>query len=274
MTRRFFSFDCLGAALHATLDEGDAATGLLVVSGGTAARSGAFGWQARLAAHIAAAGFPVFRFDRRGVGDSEGDDPGFRASTPDIAAAVRSFRSEAPHVRRIVGFGNCDAASALMLGEGAGLDALVLANPWTFDEGRESEHPPATVRSRLVQKIRRPSEWKRLAKGEMGFSSIRRTAIQAVRRAEPASHLMQEMEAGLARFPGTVRLLIAGRDRTAQAFRHAYGGDAPLQVIGDADHAFSAEPGRTALYKAVSAFLHEQAGEFDMGGPSKLPDGA
>ena len=274
MTRRFLTFDCAGSVLNATLDEGDAATGLLIVSGGTAARSGAFGWQAMLAAHIAAAGFPVFRFDRRGVGDSEGDDPGFRGSTPDIAAAARSFRRETPHVRRIVGFGNCDAASALMLSEGAGPDALLLANPWSFDEGQEQVHPPATVRSRLRQKIGRPDEWKRLAKGEVSFSSIRRTATQAARGAQPASNLMQEMQAGLTQFGGAVRLVIAGRDRTAQAFRHAYGGDAPVQIIEEADHAFSSELARTALYEAVSAFLHEQTGELDMGGPSKLSDGA
>ena len=63
-------------------------------------------------ATIAAAGFPVFRFDRRGIGDSEGDNRDFRKSSKDIAAALLAFRAIAPQVQRVTGFGNCDAASA------------------------------------------------------------------------------------------------------------------------------------------------------------------
>ncbi len=55
-----------------TLDDAPGTTGLLIVSGGNEVRAGAFAGQARLAAEIAAAGHPVFRFDRRGVGDSTG----------------------------------------------------------------------------------------------------------------------------------------------------------------------------------------------------------
>ena len=60
---------------------------LLLVSGGNELRSGPWGSQAQLAAQIATAGFPVLRFDRRGVGDSEGQNTGFTGSADDIAAA-------------------------------------------------------------------------------------------------------------------------------------------------------------------------------------------
>src|SRR3546814_12236630 len=92
---------------------------------------------ATLAQRVAAAGHPVFRFDRRGIGDSEGENHGFEGSGPDIAAAIGAFCGAAPHVTRIVAFGNCDAASALLLHQPLAIDALVLANPWTYEAADE-----------------------------------------------------------------------------------------------------------------------------------------
>ena len=111
MSRRHLTFACEGSILAATLDEGMAATGLLIVSGGNELRSGPWSGQAQLAAQIAEAGYPVFRFDRRGIGDSEGPNGEFRSSAADIAAAFAAFRSACPHMVRIVAMGNCDAAS-------------------------------------------------------------------------------------------------------------------------------------------------------------------
>ena len=74
MTRRHLTFLCEGDRLTGTIDEASNTTGLLLVSGGNEIRSGAFSGQAALAASLAEQGLPVFRFDRRGVGDSEGGD--------------------------------------------------------------------------------------------------------------------------------------------------------------------------------------------------------
>ena len=111
--RHQLSFPCEGATLAATLDEAPGTTGLLIVSGGNEIRSGAHRGMATLAQRIAAAGHPVFRFDRRGIGDSEGENTGYTNSGPDIAAAIAAFRRAAPQLTRIIAFGNCDAASAL-----------------------------------------------------------------------------------------------------------------------------------------------------------------
>src|SRR3546814_6776173 len=70
----------------------DLDTGLLIVAGGNELRSGAHRGMAKLAARLARDGFPVFRFDRRGVGDSEGENGGFLSSGPDIAEAVAAFQ--------------------------------------------------------------------------------------------------------------------------------------------------------------------------------------
>jgi alpha/beta superfamily hydrolase len=148
MSRRHFTFECEGARLAGTLDPGSSATGLLIVTGGNELRSGPWGSQAELAARIAASGFPVLRFDRRGVGDSEGENAGFSASAPDIAAALHAFKAHVPKLKQVVAYGNCDAASALMLASGQGCEALVLANP---NRNRKWKRFPSPNQSRCRQ---------------------------------------------------------------------------------------------------------------------------
>ncbi len=227
MSRSSILLDCDGAILAGTLDSAPGTTGLLIVSGGNEIRSGAFGGQADMSTRIAAAGFPVFRFDRRGVGDSEGENRGFRHSSKDIAAALAAFRAQAPEVTRVIAFGNCDAASALMLAGGAGCDGLVLSNPWTIEDGctGDSTPPPEAVRARYLEKLKNPGEIKRLVTGGVNLAKLARGVIHALKPPPPPSSLAQDMAAGLADFTGEVRILIATADRTAQVFEAAWGRD-------------------------------------------------
>lgn len=218
--RRFCLFPCEGAQLVGTLDAAPGQTGLLIVSGGNEIRSGAWGGQARLAARIAAAGHPVFRFDRRGVGDSQGVNAGFRHAGPDLAAALVAFRREAPALTRVVAFGNCDAAAALMLEAGGGADELVLANPWTIEEN--SDDGPAapaadSLRAHYRQRLTDPAALLRLLKGGVKLGPLLRSLLGAAKKAPPAT-LATDLKAGLARFEGPATILLAERDRTAQTF--------------------------------------------------------
>jgi exosortase A-associated hydrolase 1 len=236
--RRHLAFACEGETLAGTLDAAPGSTGLLIVSGGNEIRCGAFAGQARLAALIAAAGHPAFRFDRRGIGDSTGENRGFRESAPDIAAALAAFRAEAPGVERIVAFGNCDAASALMLAGGAGCDALVLANPWTIEHD-DGAPPPDAIRARYAEKLRNPRELVRLATGKVSLRKLAGGLGRALRPAPPPSSLAQDMAAALEAFAAPARILLADRDRTAQAFLAAWdAADARIERCPGASHAF------------------------------------
>ncbi len=221
MTRHHIAFDCEGSALVGTIDEAAGSTGLLIVGGGNELRSGAWNGQALLAARIATVGYPVFRFDRRGVGDSEGPNGAFRSSGQDIAAALAAFRAEAPHVTRMVAFGNCDGASALMLSGGKGFDALVLSNPWTI-ENDDAEAPPEALRSHYAQRLKDPKALLRLLKGKVSLSQLFASLKNALRPAPPPSSLAQEIAGGLKQFKGPVSILLASRDRTAQAFEASW----------------------------------------------------
>jgi exosortase A-associated hydrolase 1 len=254
MSRRHFVFDCEGAKLVGTLDEAVGAAGLLIVSGGNETRAGAFSGQARLAARIAAAGHPVFRFDRRGVGDSEGVNMGFRHSAEDIAAALAAFRAQCPNLARIVAFGNCDAASALMLGGGCGADGLILSNPWTYDddEGEAAPPPPAALRARYHEKLPTPREVWRLLSGGVDLPQLPRGLRSAAESGGAPSGLAGEMRQGLQRYGGPVRLLVAERDRTGQAFLAAWDKSDPrIARCPGADHAYSDDASRDWLLQQI-----------------------
>lgn len=254
MTRLSHTFACGSQTLAGTLDTAPGSTGLLIVSGGNEIRSGAFGGQAALAARIAAAGFPVFRFDRRGIGDSEGENRGFRPSAKDLSAALDAFRGMVPQMCRVVAFGNCDAASALMLAKGAGCDALVLSNPWTIeqDDGAPADEtpPPAAVRARYLEKLKNPREVMRLVSGGVNLGKLARGMVHALRPPPPLSSLAQDMAAGLAEFRGPVRILLATADRTAQVFDAAWDPSDPrIRRCEGAGHAY-VEPEHRAWLQA------------------------
>jgi exosortase A-associated hydrolase 1 len=259
MGRRHLTFACMGARLAGTLDEAPGTTGLLIVSGGNETRAGAFSGQAQLAARIATEGFPVFRFDRRGVGDSKGGNSGFRGSAPDIAAALALFRAETPQMERVVAFGNCDAASGLMLQAGAGMDALVLANPWTVEDD-SSAPPPDALRQRYAAKLRNPGEWLRLLTGKVSLGKLAGGLRRAAGSAPGPSSLAQEMAAGLARFAGPATILLAGRDRTAQIFESGWDkSDQRIARCPDATHAFAEPHARDWLFERLVETLKSQA---------------
>lgn len=222
--RTIIQFDCEGCVLAATIDDAsDGCTGLLIVSGGNEIRFGAHRGMTMLARDIAADGHPVFRFDRRGVGDSEGKNGGFHSSAADIDAALSAFRLACPHVERIVAFGNCDAATALILHRSA-VDAVVLANPWLI-EPIDDLPPAAAIKQRYVQRLRDPRAWIALLSGKLDFSA----AIRGLRRiASPSnSHasLPAQVAAAIATDTRPATILVATGDNTAIAFLDAWQSD-------------------------------------------------
>ena len=239
--RELIAFPCEGDTLVGTLDDAEGTTGLLIVSGGNELRCGAHRGMALLAADLAAAGVPVFRFDRRGIGDSEGANHGFADSGPDIAAAARTFRTLAPQLRRVVGFGNCDAATALAyFHREAAIDALVLANPWVGDDG-DGLPPASAIRSHYAARLRDPRQWLRALSGGINIGK----AISGLRKAsakseEPANPIAARMAVAMVDTPRTI--LLAQRDNTAIRFEEAWCEPGDIHRRDTDSHSF-ARPG-------------------------------
>lgn len=267
MSRRHVTFACEGSELVGTLDAAAGRTGLLIVTGGNELRSGPWGSQALIAQKAALAGFPAFRFDRRGTGDSAGENARFAGSAADIAAAIAAFRAHVPTLRRVVAFGNCDAASALMLAGGAGLDALVLANPWTFEPAPEASPesgiepapapmPPSVLRRHYFKRLTDPRAIWRLLTGKVELARMASSLADAAKGDGAPTSLARQLGDGLAAFTGPVTILLAENDRTAQAFLANWDkADSRLRQCPGASHSFVEPQARIWLQGQILAAL-------------------
>ena len=267
--RRIIDFDCAGDRLAGTLDDATGTAGLLIVSGGIEIRSGAYAGQAAMAAYFARQGHPVFRYDRRGIGDSEGVNSGFEDSSEDIAAAVTTFRQAAPHIGHLVAFGNCDAATALALfHSGHAIDQLILANPWVIEaaESNGAPVPPnaAAIRARYWARLKNPRSLLDLLTGKIDFGKLAGGIAQAARR-EEAGGLACRLATALSECDKPTRILIAARDTTAMAFIGCWKGELfdtaraanhiSLASLETASHSFADVQAKEWLYAEVAEVL-------------------
>ncbi len=270
--RQMISFIVNGDTLAATLDPAAGTTGLLIVSGGNEIRSGAFAGQAATAAYFAAHGIPVFRYDRRGIGESDGTNGGFESSADDIAGAVNAFRSAAPQITRIVAFGNCDAASALALfGAGLSIDALILANPWVIEvaettSGQDAPSAPsaAAIRARYWNRMKNPRSLIDLFTGKIDLKKLAGGLAKAAAKQE-TSGLALRIANHLAQSDLPVHILLAQRDTTAMAFMAAWRSaefdtlrgkeNVTLAVTDSASHSFADATSKAWLLENIHAHL-------------------
>jgi len=213
--RRLLSFECGGDTLGASLDPGTGRTGILFVTGGSQTRIGSHRMFERLAAALSAQGHACFRYDRRGVGDSDGRDPGYRASEPDIVAAAAAFRRECPQVDRILGLGLCDGASALSLfGAAAGLCGLILVNPWLV-EAEANDMPAEAIKHHYRKRLLSRDGWNRILSGAISYRKLLKGILKIV--SPPPSGLAGEVASALTRGRLPAQLLLAEGDATAIA---------------------------------------------------------
>lgn len=249
--RRVIRFSCSGDTLFGTLDEAPGKTGLLIVSGGNEIRVGAHRGMACLAQRLAARGIPVLRFDRRGIGDSTGTNGGFLTSASDIGCAAATFSAEA-RIERLVGFGNCDAATALALfGASAGIDRLILANPWVIEQ-QDDLPPAAAIRARYAAKLKNPREWVRLARGGVDLRKLAGgLAKVAQTKSEVPDSLAQRLGAALAASRLDTTILLAARDNTAIAFREGWSG--AVAMCDTDSHSFAREGDAAWLEEQIFA---------------------
>ncbi|HZW21692.1 hydrolase 1, exosortase A system-associated [Noviherbaspirillum sp.] len=223
------AFSCNGATLYGILSKPaqPLSRAILIVVGGPQYRAGSHRQFVLLARAFAAQGYPVLRFDYRGMGDSEGEPRNFEDAGDDIRAALDALFDAVPAVREAVVWGLCDGATAAAFyapGD-ARVCGAVLVNPWTRTEAGEAK---AQLKHYYRARLLDAGVWKRIAAGDFDFGSAARSLWSAVGRAygNPAAvndaddpqPLPDRLYQALARFDGNVLVILSENDLTAQEF--------------------------------------------------------
>lgn len=276
-----FAFPCQGkdlvgilhpAAIQAAVPaEGkvSARLGVLVVVGGPQYRVGSGRQFVDLARTLASAGFPVMRFDYRGMGDADGDKAEFENADPDIRAAVDNFMARVPGLDGVVLWGLCDGASAILFYAHADprIKGIVILNPWVRTAATAAK---AYLKHYYVERIKDPAFWRGLLRGRIAIVPAIRSWLGMARKAAGAADatgeaglpgcrsqgsLPDRMAAGFRDYPGPVLLVLSGDDLTAREFEEAAKasplwrkllalGRVTIRRLPEADHTFS-----TALWR-------------------------
>lgn len=169
---------CEGERLLAVLaePEGEAASdlGVVIVVGGPQYRAGSHRLFVHLARSLADAGFPVLRFDVRGMGDATGPLHDFERITPDIGTAIDGLCAAVPSLRRIVLWGLCDGASATLLylhdQPDPRVRALALVNPWVRTSSTQAR---ARLKHYYLRRVFSPGFWRKALAGRVGLDAAR-----------------------------------------------------------------------------------------------------
>ncbi len=274
-----FTFSCEGDQLVGVLHQPEkpARIGLLILVGGPQYRIGACRQYVHLARRAAERGVATMRFDYRGIGDSEGDYPGFEAVGPDIDAAIREFTARVPGLEGVVPWGLCEGASAILLEAVNNPRVLggVLANPWVNTEETQAQ---AYLKHYYGSRILSAEVWKRVLKGEINLKESFGSVIGLARKAfgqkavADTKPYPERMAEGFARFAGKTLLVMSERDLVAREFEDVTKGrpewaafsdsDRVRRVdIVDSDHTFSRNAWRQAVATATVDFILDLAKE-------------
>lgn len=201
--------------------------GMLMVVGGPQYRVGSHRQFVLLARSLAAAGIPVFRFDYRGMGDSEGGQRDFENISSDIRAALDSFVANSAGVRRVVLWGLCDAATAntfYALSDSRVVGQIAL-NPWVRTEEGEAQ---AFLRHYYVRRICSTAFWRKVFAlkfnaidatrdflRNLGQSRASDDAVELSRDIRPLPIRVRDAQLS---FAGSSLLILSGQDLTAREY--------------------------------------------------------
>jgi exosortase A-associated hydrolase 1 len=272
--------DCEGSAMLGVLAQPArpqlrSEVGVLIVVGGPQYRVGSHRQFTLLARRLAAAGYPTMRFDYRGMGDSTGNRRVFTEVESDIAAAAAALQERA-QVSKLVLWGLCDAASAVLLGLASSpVAGLVLVNPWVRSDASLSA---TRLKHYYTGRLWDADFWKKLLTGRIDWNdsvrSLAHTVHGASRRrpflertsGQRAVSFQERMAHGLRTFDHPVLLALSGNDLTAKEFVDHTSGDASWQglldrdritkvALEEADHTFSKSEWRSWLEEKTLEWL-------------------
>ena len=283
-------FPCEGETLLGilSLPQTPAETGVVIVVGGPQYRAGSHRQFVLLARKLAGAGYPVLRFDYRGMGDSTGDPRDFQGVSMDIDAAINILQESQPSVRKVILWGLCDGASAALLycheTQDPRVSGLCLLNPWVRSELSLAR---TQVKYYYKKRLMQSEFWIKLLSGRVAWQALvglignmrvaatgagsgNTIASTSNRSASPQDSYQQRMAAAWVTFSGGILLLLSTEDYTAKEFLEYASKDAawkdalahPVLMRHDlqgADHTFSNAASRAIVGNLNLAWLERLA---------------
>jgi uncharacterized protein len=259
---------------------------LMVVGGGPQYRAGGHRQLTLWARRLCDEGYPVFRFDYRGMGDAHGEFRGFEDVDRDIAAAITCFKQSVPGIDELVLWGECDAASAILFfaSREPDLHGAVLLNPWARTEAGEAK---AILKHYYLRRVMEPSFWKKVLSLKFnpieamssvvriitrsrlaGTTALDSAALQSRSKSEPDRNmpLPDRLLAGMRQLNGPVLLILSGRDLIAREFATLIDGSGPWcqelenkpttrHNFPESDHTFSSAAQRSAVIETSLQWL-------------------
>lgn len=210
---------------------------LMIVAGGPQYRIGGHRqlvlWSRKISEH----GYPVFRFDFRGMGDSYGQFRDFEEVEDDVHHAIDRFFVEVPSLKQVVLWGECNASSAALFlaYKEPRIKGIVMLNPWVRTE---SGRATAVVKHYYLKRLTERSFWAKIIRFQFDVIGSVRSAAGMLKLAWQApkqngtrardlattspsnrqQSLPDRMLGGLARFKGPVMLVMSGRDLIGREF--------------------------------------------------------
>lgn len=247
---------------------------LIMVAGGPQYRIGGHRQLVLWSRKLSEEGYPVFRFDFRGMGDSYGEFRDFVDVEDDIRAALERFFSEVPSLEHVVLWGECNACSASLFfaHKDPRVKGIVMLNPWVRTEGGKAK---AVIKHYYLKRLTERSFWTKVFRLEFDVIGSLRSAARMLALARQApevqgvapranhprpghSSLPDDMLHGLSRFRGQLLLIMSGRDLIAREFdelvkaspdwqREVAAHKTIRQDLEYADHTFSSGPWRNQV---------------------------
>ena len=285
-TETALTFECEGSKLVGIthIPQNASGIGVLVIVGGPQYRVGSHRQFVLLSRYLAEHGIAVFRFDYRGMGDSEGEQRTFESIDADIRSALDAFHEEIPGLARVYLWGLCDAASAALFYayQDSRVSGMVLLNPWVRSDTGLAK---AYIKTYYSKQLLTSHFWMRLFTGKLdirqSLSSILknlRTAIlpipkqtrptEAIDSQQNSLSYQDRMLAGLREFDGNSLFVISGDDITAAEFKTLANSSKWKKVISrrpidwleiaDANHTFSSREWRDKVADTTLRWLSNQ----------------
>ena len=251
---------------------------LAIVAGGPQYRGGCCRQLVQMARSLSAEGFPVMRFDYRGLGDGAGDYQGFMDIAPDLNAAIDTFLAQAPGLEEVVLWGGCDASSAALIHgtKHPKVKGLILGNPFVHNE---ATHAKVVVKHYYLKRLRDKSFWKKLFSFRLNPFKALGGALVSVKQANQRTNLNEGKSAatgnapfpllmleGAKSFKGRVLLQISGQSLVSKEFDELLKASPEWQKamkrlnltrvdFPDADQAFSTFAARDEQIRSAAKWL-------------------